>query len=60
MTYIMTSLCYKHWHQLKEKVIVDNDKGNPSNDSIAMETNPAYATTAAIKMDTNPAYAYIT
>ena len=33
-----------------------NTKQDPCGDSITMDTNPAYGTTATIKMDTNPAY----
>ena len=62
---IITSLYYKYWYELKEKVKVDDDKNvntkqDPYGGNIAMDTNPAYATTAAIKMDTNPAYATTT
>ena len=49
---IITSLYYKYWYELKEKVKVDDDKNvntkqkDPYGGNIAMDTNPAYATTS--------------
>ena len=39
---------------------MNDDNTKHTNDSIPMDTNPAYGTTATIKMDTNPAYAIAT
>ena len=42
---IITSLYYRYRYELNEKVKVDDDNTKHTNDSIPMDTNPAYGTT---------------
>ena len=57
---IITSLYYKYWYELKEKVQGDDDKNvnirqmDPYGGNIAIDGNPAYSTT--IKIDTDSIY----
>ena len=59
---IITRMYYKYWSELKRKSnIATSDLRSTQQDTIKMDTNPAYDTapmaTEGIKMDTNPAYA---
>ena len=59
---IITRMYYKYWSELKRKSnIATTDSGSSQQDTIKMDTNPAYDTvpmaTESTKMDTNPAYA---
>ena len=56
---IISSLYYKHKNKLKKKIAVDNTNTRPKNlygDSLMMDSNPAYDTTATIKMNDGPIY----
>ena len=70
ITYIITSMYYKYWHELKQdktelgdvkKVNTEQQKDqhhNPNYETVILkETNTDYALpTSTIKMDINPAY----
>ena len=58
VTALITSLYYKYQYELKEKVKVDDDNTKHTNNSIPMDTNPAYGTTRYHQNGYQPSLCY--